>query len=99
MPGPPSGIRAELARSDIREAGHNSQIVFLRLLSGLGISTLHWNADFPSFNGDSVHDFLRRLAVPITRRTLSVHGNQLVWLLPLKRRLQSGQGLHLLTLT
>jgi hypothetical protein len=27
-------------------------------------------------NGDSVHDFLRRLEVPITRRTLSVHGNQ-----------------------
>jgi hypothetical protein len=50
-------------------------------------------------NGDSVHDFLRRLEVPITRRTLSVHGNQLVRLLPRERRLQSGQGLHLLTLT
>jgi hypothetical protein len=98
MPGPPSGIRVELARSDIREAGHDSQIVFLRLLSGLGTST-HLNADFPGFNGDSVHDSLRRLEVPITRRTLSVHDNQLVRLLPLERRLQSGQGLHLLTLT
>jgi hypothetical protein len=83
-------------------ARQKSQIVSDRLPSlveRLGISTLHWNADFPSFNGDSVHDFLRRLEVPITRRSLSVHGNQLVRFLPLERRLQSGHGLHILTLT
>jgi hypothetical protein len=55
-------------------ARQNSQIVFLRLLSGLASARL---IGIPSFNVDSVDDFLHRL-VPIMRGSKSVYGNQLI---------------------